>query len=659
MKKIYNVMMLAAVAAAALVSCAKEMDKPEAEQKGEGIQITVVTALQETKTYMVDDNTAGWSAGDKVDFVQSAAGEKVQSEAAVISEGKATFTATVANTGSFYAYYPTSSRALVNNHGEVKVLENQYPSAADTFDPAADVLVSDYFDVTTAGSTSTDPTELRFKRLGAFIKLNFVDGTTGSKLASEHASSVAIQSDGTGKIQLVGKMEISPEGIESFTRYNYKVTANYDDGVFDIDDNYAFFGVLPNTLVNGSKLIFTAETEKYLIFKTVTLTKDITYDSGDVLPITVNIGDANIEQKLKLNKLVGIYGKAGVAGWPAYVPGGSMADVLDDNIQLRNATFDKDYIYVAQSESWVANGDVQPYIFKFNVSDGKSAGHVTPAYDPAYMGGSYCGIHPVSCVRFMDNDKPSVNGGKPVLVAVNLAEGGTHRIYAWENGIDNQPRLVANFSNDRRLGDKVSVEGNYWTGKLWFRSFDEDAMVCYVNFVDGYTGGQGGSHLWNWVEARGKMPVSDHSNISEYYTFGTGNYGLIATNSAVGLHLMDGTTEVKLYEKYARSFGWHAFTFNGKNYLAFLDASDGLNKPRITVLKGDTDSAAHLQETIDNQIIVARVSIASSDPYDFSASTTYAHQNLGDCQVRVLDDGVYILGMIRGGVALFKVALPD
>ena len=388
----------------------------------------------------------------------------------------------------------------------------------------------------------------------------------------------------------------------------------------------------------------------------------ITFYSAD--PTTVVT-----EKVLTLEKVFGIHGVAGVAGWPAYVTSGSLADVLDDNTQARNATFDSEFVYVAQSESIAANGDETPLIHKFKISDGTYAGAVQKCIDPAYMAGSYCGIHPVSVVRFMENSNADINGGKPVLIAINLGDGGTHRVYAWVNGTNNEPRLLANFSNGRRLGDKVSVEGNYQDGKLWFRSNDGDGMVCAVIFQEGWGAKYPnndeksfkGADVWNWVEARGKMPVDDVNNISEYYPFGKTTYGLIATNSGVGLHLMDGTTEKKLYPEFKRCFGWHGFEFNGKSYIAFTNVGtkDGAatNKPIVTVIEGAYDTVDNLQATLDAFKVVARASIASADPNDFDATTTYLNNNTTECQVRIIDGVPYILGMTRGGIALFKLVL--
>ncbi len=512
MKKIYNVMMLAAVAAAALVSCAKEMDKPEAEQKGEGIQITVVTALPETKTYMVDDNTAGWSAGDKVDFVQSVAGEKVQSEAAVISEGKATFTATVANTGSFYAYYPTSSRALVNNHGEVKVLEEQYPSAADTFDPTADVLVSDYFDVAAAGSTSTDPTVLRFKRLGAFIKLKFVDNTTGNVLGSEHASTIAIQNDGEGAVKLTGKIEVSPEGIGAITRYYYSVTAHYEAGVFDVDDNYAYFGVLPNTLVSGSSLIFTAETEHYRISKTVDLTKDITYASGDILPITVSLTDAELTAKTAAITNLWVKYSEGTTAWNEYYGGTADSD--------RNIAMDDEYVYIAESSATAK-------LWAISISDPETVVAVN-------VEGVTGGAHVLSCPRVLRNTDPAINGGKDILICGNLTRGGVEpKLYFWKDGINNPPTAMTlnTYATGAWYGDTFTVYGSLQNGVLLYDKTGGDGANGVVTFnLSGVIGSN--NYLLKRVKFNDAM--GSHGGTCAYYPFpGDINHGIYSPGRGV------------------------------------------------------------------------------------------------------------------------------
>ena len=67
MKKVTSILLLAATAAA-LVSCNKEIEKPETLES-DGIKITVVAGNPETKTTLESNGkTVSWNATDKVGF---------------------------------------------------------------------------------------------------------------------------------------------------------------------------------------------------------------------------------------------------------------------------------------------------------------------------------------------------------------------------------------------------------------------------------------------------------------------------------------------------------------------------------------------------------------------------------------------------------------
>jgi len=515
MRKIYNVMMLAAVAAAALVSCAKEMDKPEVAPQNEGIKVLMIADTPLTKTEITGTSasnaTVGWSAGDVIDLVNSATDEKVTSEAAVISEGKAQFTATVATTGTFYAYYPTSTRSLVNHHGEVKILETQNPAGADTFDPTADVMVSESFDVAAAGEKQT-PTTLKFKRLGAFIRVHFIDNTTGKKLSSEHASSIGVQSDGDGKIQLVGKMEISPNGIENFTRYNYKATVYYGADVFDIDDNYAYIGVLPNTLVSGSSLIFTAETEHYRISKTVDLTKDITYASGDILPITVSLTDAELTAKTVGITNLWVKYSEGTTAWNEYYGGTANTD--------RNIAMDDEYVYIAESAATAK-------LWAISISDPETVVAVN-------VEGVTGGAHVLSCPRVLRNTDPAINGGKDILICGNLTRGGVEpKLYFWKDGINNPPTAMTlnTYATGAWYGDTFTVYGSLQNGVLLYDKTGGDGANGVVTFnLSGVIGSN--NYLLKRVKFNDAM--GSHGGTCAYYPFpGDINHGIYSPGRGV------------------------------------------------------------------------------------------------------------------------------
>ena len=353
----------------------------------------------------------------------------------------------------------------------------------------------------------------------------------------------------------------------------------------------------------------------------------------------------NYAKSLSLEKVWGHHGVAGVAGWAEYVSG--CEGKLDT--YTRSAAFDDDFVYVPKFSTEAAGGDfVEASIYKFKVSDGSFAGLVQRTTDPDYMAGTWASTVPVSCVRVMKNTDPAVNGGKDILVATNLCDAQNVRAYAWENGVDQQPKLIANFSNARRMGDRISVSGTYQSGRIWYRQSLSASMTAWLSVTNGTTPSYG-------FDALGAMPLGDAESMGEYQDFG--KFGLVSTNSGVGLHLVNGLEEVKVYPSLKRCYGWSPFEFNGKNYLAFLHMAGGTNKPIVTVLEGESDTVSHLQATLDNYNVVLQGSIASADPTDLSATTAYATNNQGDCSVRIIDGVPYIMGFARGGLAVFKVVM--
>ena len=360
------------------------------------------------------------------------------------------------------------------------------------------------------------------------------------------------------------------------------------------------------------------------------------------------------ETRPALKKVWGHYGQAGVAGWP-----GLMEGITDLDGNIRNATFDDDFVYIPKTKGVDADGDGnfdEVKIFKFNVSDGSYAGLVQRTTDPDYMAGTWASTFPVSCARVMKNTDPALNDGKDILVCTNLSDGQNVRLYAWENGVNQQPRLLTNISGlPRRFGDRISVEGTYQKGRVWYRSF-AGGMTAYINLVPGYTAGFNGSHAWNWVEGLGATATDDGDNmITEYTSFNNGAFGIVSSNSGKGIYLVNGTATVNTYPGYKRCFGWHGFELDGTSYIAYLDMSTGTDKPAIAILEGKYDTVDNLQATLDAKNVVLKAAFATEDVEDFTTGTAYATNNVGECEVRIIDGVPYILGATRGSIALFKM----
>lgn len=648
MKKLNYIVMFAAVAAAALVSCQKAAEKEADVVVGEGIKVTLSTNGV-TKTF-IDGTTPYWLSTDAVGVFTGTNTVNAKFTNKQDDGEYAEFTGSVPEAGTYYAYYPHSVNGANENGALIIIPQDQEPTPT-SFDGAADLLLSEEFEISTTGSTDVI---VSFRRLAAFLKVSFTDGTTGTKLDGEYATAVSVQED-NGDNRIVGTFRLKTDGPSPISSGWKKVNATYPADTYQITspDHAAWFGILPQTFANGSTLIFTAETDNYIISKTVTMPAEVEVEAGSILPLTVSLKDANVTKKVKLTKVWGNYGVAGVAGWPAYVTG---AEDLDT--KLRNACFDDDYVYIPKTDATSSDGDNfnEASIFMFKMSDGTYAGKVQRTTDPNYMAGTWASTFPVSCARIMKNSDPTVNGGKDILVCTNLSDGQNVRLYAWPNGVGSEPTLLTNFSNGRRFGDRISVEGTYQEGRVWYRSYSA-GMTAYINLVPGYTGGFNGSHAWNWVEALGFTAADDGDAMTEYTSFNKGTYGIVSSNSGKGTYLVSGTTTEKTYSGYKRCFGWHAFKFEGVDYIAYLDMSGGTNLPIVTVLEGESDSVEHLKATLDNKKVAARACIATSNQDDFSTTGVYATSNVGDCQVRFIGGVPYVLGMTRGGIALFKLEL--
>ena len=645
MKKMIKFFATAAIAALALVSCNKEIEV-SVTPADQGIKVSL-KADGLTKTFL-DGSTLKWKSTDAVGVFTGATATNAMFTNTEADGTTAVFNGAVPEVGTYYAYYPHSALGVDIEKGgaKFKFPETQYPSAT-SFDGAADLLLSEGFDVPSTGSENIS---VRFRRLGGFLKFSFTDGTAGTKLAGEHAALVKVIVNnvyGDGSKRPCPTVYVTPSGIGTIGAGMKTIKAVYDAGVYELtaDGKSAWFGVLPQTFATGSTFEISIETDNYFITKTLTLTSNVELGAGDVLPIKVNLADANVT-KNKLAKVWGNHGVAGVAGWPAYVSG---AEGLDG--ALRNACFDDDYVYIPKTSGASADGSNfdEASVFMFNVSDGAYAGKVQRTTEPDYMAGVWASTHPVSCARMIKNTNPSLNGGKDILIVSNLCDGAGQRvrIYAWENGVNNQPKCLGNFASmaERRWGDRIWTEGTYQSGRIWVRNWYAVGTTAWLPLTDGSAPGA--------FDALGAIAVDEANNISDYKNIGSG-YGIISTASGNGIHLISGTSVSKTYAGYKRCFGWEAFTYNAKNYLAYLDLSGGTNLPIVVVLEGNTDSLSNLEATLDAKNIVARAAIATPYQNDFATTGVYATSSVGDCIVRFIGGVPYILGMTRAGIALFR-----
>ena len=466
----------AIVAATAFVSCSKEIEKIEPPAQ-EGIKISIIAdnVALAGKTELQSDNSVAWQSTDKVGFINGAEGVNVESAAAVIdSEGRATFTAEVPSEGTYWAYYPyydnytstAGSKGIAVRNGSGTNNQHQHPTLT-SFDPASDILISEAFEVSASGEYSTDPTALRFRRLGAFIKLTFVDNTTGSILADEYATEVGFQIVTESTNRIVGKAWVSANGLEVESGMK-KVVADYDADTFALTGNSAWFGVFPYTFAEGSEIIISFTTNKRTFEKTLTMPKEVVLGAGNILPIKVKLTDTDCPPPTKTTKIEKVWEILSTSATPW-----TNALSIGDATCSANTDFviavDNNYVYVPEfggsKRLWAISTTDKTNIKLVNTSTVESVG-----FDGSIF---------LTCARVVKK-----NDGTPVLIASNLFQDSsskTGRLYMWESGIDAAPRVATldQYNAGRRLGDSFSTYGNYEDCWLLFGTHTGNGFVTF------------------------------------------------------------------------------------------------------------------------------------------------------------------------------------
>lgn len=654
MKNITKYAIITASAAFVLVSCNKEIENPVKENSVDGIKVTVVTGIPETKTFITGMDAShaelAWDNDDKFGFVNVAVPEDNLAEITSIDgSGAATIEGTVATAGTFFAYYPKSTYDPTSDGAVLRIKTAQTPPDGTSFDPNADVLVSGTFDVAPAGAT-TAPASIQFKRLGAFLKVYFQDNTTGSKLTGESVQKVSVQSSGTGAVSLAAKLTLNSTGIVSAAGAEKTITATYAASTYIISNaaHAAYLGVQPVTIPSGSDIIVTVETGKYTISKSVTLPSDIVLASGDIKPIKVVVGDANLTPKLQIDKVWQIMSTSSAA-WTTTLSASGQTGLAGADF---NIAVDGNYVYVPEFGT-------SKNIWAISVSDKDDVKLVnnTGITSTGYDGAVY-----LSCARVVKK-----SDGSPVLLASNTFADNNGKLYVWDNGIDNAPRVVTltQYDAGARLGDKFTTYGNY--EDCWLL-FGRQTGAGFVTFHVPTSGTSVG------VISR---IAADLTDFATYYPFpGDLAKGMFAwhggTHDDAGayrnrlLTVADGEAALKDSGAHAATIskltqwmanyennngtGFNYIEFNGKRYVIWCLNHEDTKKFDLIVKEGTTETS---WETIINT-----TGTIKRDAFIGEMATTW--KKSADCAVWNDGTDVYIaINKQQVGIALYHMYMPE
>ncbi|MBO4670774.1 MAG: hypothetical protein J5640_02900 [Bacteroidales bacterium] len=208
---------------------------------------------------------------------------------------------------TIYAFHPRKSNRSENIFKFVTGPDQKLPRLT-TFDPEADVLVSDALQVSVSGNKAEAAGSLHFHRVLAVSKIVVADATSGGKLSGKKIRSVSLKSSAatlSGEVR-VDITTAAIDGWESKSQQNY-VKAMYSGDDWTADSSTGVFVILnPTTLPAGSRLTLDVETDdsNMLISRSATLSSDIEFRPNVVNTLTFNISDSDITDASQLGEPV-------------------------------------------------------------------------------------------------------------------------------------------------------------------------------------------------------------------------------------------------------------------------------------------------------------------------------------------------------------------
>lgn len=274
-----------ATVAISLASCKQEKEAPAVENGV--IKLTVVTDV--TKTATTDGIHVQWLETDRLGITDTDHNYEF-TPAFQGSVDNGSFEGTVEEAGDYYAYYPYT--ATLSEGDPVLEIPATQTQVNGSFDAAADILVSQEFEV----SSTTPTVTVAFKRLAAFLKVAF-NNQSGVDLSGESISSVTVSLSTETDIAGTVTLDLASADLGEVLAGENSVTVLHPDGLSI--DGATMMGVLPFTFPAGCELSIEAQTENYTISKTLTIAASRELAAGHVLPVNVTLAEGDVTYKIQ------------------------------------------------------------------------------------------------------------------------------------------------------------------------------------------------------------------------------------------------------------------------------------------------------------------------------------------------------------------------
>ena len=297
---------LALGVAVAFTSCNKVESELSADDGTITIEFQQVDAENATRTEF-HEKTIWWSEGDAVYYGQFASvdNEMTYKRTAVsVPSTRENLTATISSfnvpdegTDSYYfSLFPFSSYSRYSKttghiRVEVTTPDTQAPTSS-SFDPAADLLISNYAENLTQGSNGKYTVTLSYYRQVALGKMRLVNLPTESTIASVEFSAIHNES----AVTLAGTKwyDFTTQGPVSVESEKYKLTLDYS-GQNISGDMTAYFCCYPFELGSGDSFTVKVVTEAGEIFTrkvTIPASRTLSFEADRGTQFTVDMSTA-------------------------------------------------------------------------------------------------------------------------------------------------------------------------------------------------------------------------------------------------------------------------------------------------------------------------------------------------------------------------------
>ncbi len=308
------------------------------------------------------------------------------------------------------------------------------------------------------------------------------------------------------------------------------------------------------------------------------------------------------------------------AWWDSVIPA--------SNQNMRTMAMDDEYIYLATTgKKLFAVSIADPTITKeVNMGD--------------YAAGGVFGSCALATMK---------NGDDYVILLSNMVNSTASEFVIWKwDSVDGTPTKVLSYHlpEAARIGDQMSVEGDWKNGKIWFHDFTSQQAAYVFDVKDGAVSTTATKVTYD--AKQGNWSAMYKYDDKQYIGGGPGAKSRlfeIANNAA--------TTQLELPGAYFANplHGVRFFTFNEQEYMtyAILRNSYQDGQMRITELNGET-----LKASLETPGATWKFGLG--DPVENDITAEKNGNGLGNNVLQIIDNKIYIATYIPGaGLSLFLI----